>query len=648
MPLPRLAVSALALLAAEPALAQEAPVRAVTLFEAGLAEITRETGAAREITLSVPLRDVNDILKSLLVRGRGIEGARLALDGATPVEDAFASLPFPPAAATNLEMLLETVPGLRLRVSDRAYPQGQEGTLMGFMEDCDDQGCETVLSLLGDDGVVTFHPLTGDYRIAILDPEIVAALGQGLRALRSEASGTVREIAVEIEGEAVADGAISYVIAAPAWKTSYRALTGEGGTVDLQAWAVIENATGEPWDDVALTLSSGSPRTLTADLHGRDWRYRETVETDEAVAFEPVTVVEPEAPRASLGMGADVAESFAAPAPAPVTASAAQEEGVLDSRFRFPDPVDLAAGEMASLPFLTGSLDARHLSLYEGRLQTRTGNPDLVLEVTNDLDVRLPAGIMTVSDEAGGYVGDADFPLVGPGETRAVPFGLDRSLRVEETVGFASRRTSVRAAEGVLRVTVEDVRDATYAVTSPGGEAHGLVIDHPLTPDWTATVVEGPKGIERQDEAGRRFLRATLTVPAQGAARLVVRDVHPYEQVLVLGDLPEDELLVWAAEASDAATRAYLEEAAALMRAASRSRDALDDAERAHADLADEQARVRQNLGAVPSPSEAHDRYLADLLAIEDRLAAATDVRAARREDLATAQAALAAHLGEG
>jgi hypothetical protein len=123
----RRAVSIIALIAAVPAFAQDAadaPVREVTLFEAGLAELTRETGAAREVTLSVPLRDVNDVLKSLLVRGTGITGASLALAGQTPVEDAFASLPFPPSAATDLVTLLRSVPGLRVRVADRGYPRG--------------------------------------------------------------------------------------------------------------------------------------------------------------------------------------------------------------------------------------------------------------------------------------------------------------------------------------------------------------------------------------------------------------------------------------------------------------------------------------------------------------------------------------------
>jgi hypothetical protein len=297
------AVSLIALIAALPALAQEAPVGRVVLFEAGLAELTRETGEAREVVLRVPLRDVNDVLKSLLVRGAGITGASLSLSGETPVEDAFASLPFPPAAATDFVALLRSVPGLRVRVTEPGFPQGREGVVMGVIEDCaEERGCETVVTVLGEDGTIRRHVFDADLGIAILDPEINEALARGLGALRQSASGAVREVVVEIEGPEVSQGALSYVVAAPAWKTAYRAVTGVEGEVDLQAWAVIENASGEDWEDVALTLSSGSPVTLTADLHGRDWRYRPVVEPEAPVAMDvqPVMVVEPAPARAGL------------------------------------------------------------------------------------------------------------------------------------------------------------------------------------------------------------------------------------------------------------------------------------------------------------------------------------------------------------
>ena len=646
----RLTTSTLALLAAVPALAQDAPggapgdapVSAVTLFEAGLAELTRDTGAASAVTLRVPLRDVDDVLKSLLLRGEGVTGGTITLDGPDPVADAFASLPFPPEAATDLGLLLRSVPGLRVRISDAAYPEGREGTLMGATEDCTaDGGCETVLTVLHDDGAIRRHVLAEGLDLTILDGEVTEALARGLAALRGAASGQVREVTVAIAG-APTDGALSYVVAAPAWKTAYRALTEAEGAVDLQAWAVVENATGEDWEDVALTLSSGSPRTLEADLYGRSWRLREAVEPAAPAMVEPVPAARAFDMTADLAAGAAM-EAAPAPVAAPVAAQATAEEGAVDSRFSLAAPVDLAAGEMVSLPFLSESLDATHLSVWRSLGYPRTGNPDLVLEVTNALPVRLPAGIMTVSDATGGYVGDADFPLVAPGETRAVPYGTDREARVEERRTSTETLLSVRASGGVVRVSSEAIQETTYVVSAPG-EAREVAIDHPLQEGWTTAVPAGPQGAERTDADGSRWLRLTVQAGAEDAT-VVVRDAYPMEQVIALGELDDSAILAWSGEAATDADRAYLDEAARLMQARSAAADALARAEGEAETLTRDQERVRRLLSTVQNPSAAYDRYLAQLLGLEDRIAEATAATQTARAAAAAAGDALTRHL---
>jgi hypothetical protein len=366
--------------------------------------------------------------------------------------------------------------------------------------------------------------------------------------------------------------------------------------------------------------------------------------------------MEPEAPRAGSffddaddadGAAAEAAPSYAPPPPAAVAAAASSAEGVLDSRFTFAEPLDLGAGEMVSLPFLSGALDATHLSVWQGALTQRTGNPQMMLEITNDLGVRLPAGIMTVSDEQGGYVGDADFPLVGPGESKAVPYGLDRRLRVEETPAYTTRQVSVRAAEGVIRVTHEQVRETTYVVTSPSGEERDLAIDHPLATGWTTAAVGSQAGEVRQDDDGQRWMRFMLEIPAgdEDGVKLVVRDVQPIEEVIVLGDLDPESILAWAGEVTDPEDRAYLEDAAALARTLSQAEAALARAEEAQRNLLSEQNRVRALLTSVQNPSEAYDRFLADLLSLEDRIGESTAARDAALAARNEAKAALDAHL---
>src|SRR5690606_33056188 len=49
---------------------------------------------------------------------------------------------------------------------------------------------------------------------------------------------------------------VSYVVAAPIWKPTYRVVFDDEGAL-LQAWAVVQNHSGEDWKNVRLSLTTG-------------------------------------------------------------------------------------------------------------------------------------------------------------------------------------------------------------------------------------------------------------------------------------------------------------------------------------------------------------------------------------------------------
>jgi len=59
---------------------------------------------------------------------------------------------------------------------------------------------------------------------------------------------------------------LSYVTEAPAWKPSYRVVLGKSGKVDLQAWAIVDNTSGEDWRNVKLGVGSSSAMSFRFDL----------------------------------------------------------------------------------------------------------------------------------------------------------------------------------------------------------------------------------------------------------------------------------------------------------------------------------------------------------------------------------------------
>jgi hypothetical protein len=62
---------------------------------------------------------------------------------------------------------------------------------------------------------------------------------------------------------------VSYVVGAPMWKPTYRVvLPREGkGQALLQGWAVVDNVSGEDWNQIRLSLTSGAPISFRYDLH---------------------------------------------------------------------------------------------------------------------------------------------------------------------------------------------------------------------------------------------------------------------------------------------------------------------------------------------------------------------------------------------
>jgi hypothetical protein len=82
---------------------------------------------------------------------------------------------------------------------------------------------------------------------------------------------------------------LTYVTDAPSWKPSYRIVLGEGGKVELQGWAVVDNTSGEDWKKVKLGVGSSSALSFRYDLHSVRSVFRETLGSDSLFAIAPPT-----------------------------------------------------------------------------------------------------------------------------------------------------------------------------------------------------------------------------------------------------------------------------------------------------------------------------------------------------------------------
>src|SRR5262249_50105706 len=82
---------------------------------------------------------------------------------------------------------------------------------------------------------------------------------------QTNARGSV-DLNVKLTGPSPHRIKLSYVTEAPSWKPSYRVTIGRDRKVKFQAWAIVDNTSGEDWNRVKLGVSSGSALSFRYDL----------------------------------------------------------------------------------------------------------------------------------------------------------------------------------------------------------------------------------------------------------------------------------------------------------------------------------------------------------------------------------------------
>jgi outer membrane protein OmpA-like peptidoglycan-associated protein/flagellar biosynthesis chaperone FliJ len=95
------------------------------------------------------------------------------------------------------------------------------------------------------------------------------------------------DMKISLQGPGPHDLRVSYVTESPSWKPSYRIVLGKSGKVSLQAWAIVDNTSGEDWQNVQLGVGSSSALSFRFDLQSVRLVQRETLHSDDLFAQAP-------------------------------------------------------------------------------------------------------------------------------------------------------------------------------------------------------------------------------------------------------------------------------------------------------------------------------------------------------------------------
>jgi len=553
----------------------------VVIYQSGIAYIERHgTVSGDSLTMQIRPDQINDLLGSIVVVDHS--GA-----GSTTV-----SLPVSPAYAARLSALppeIQNDGGIRAilyafrgaEVTVRAGRSRTSGRITG-VEHID--GVETVTIITPRDRLVPIAVEDID-RVALRSETLAIALERSLDRSLSDGDWKPLEVTVRFADSRRRDVSMAYVVELPIWKPVYRAVVSDDGVL-LQGWALVDNVSGENWDNIRLGLTAGTPISFRYDLHtpvfidrpdmtgyGRPSTadLRPPTPAPSALAQEsatrsrsarPASAPAPAPARDSAGFGAggargESAESRAfafdddAPgvfdAPTSIAGESA-DVSELASLFMFTIPGRVSLPDQTStlVTIMNESLDGLDALVFQPGSGQSASHPYRSLLLTNDTSFPVQQAPITIYRD-GAFVGEGITTSIAPGETAFVSYALEARVRVDQRRASESGTARlVRIVDGRIIIETEGLDALTFNVTSSLNEAQTLYVRVPRSTGFE--LQNPPEGTQTHSA----FYLVPLAVDAVGTSSHTVRQVTRRVETLEATDTRARTILLAYLDRPDA------------------------------------------------------------------------------------------------
>ena len=627
----------------------------------GYFELEAVVDGAGELALTVPLDQVDDVLKSVVVYDDAGGVGAISLPGRQPLGQAFRNLPFGQNDLNSPAALLNALQGAEVNAVGQRKLTGRiirvvpESSLV-------DGGRQTVtrhrVSLLTAEGVQQFI-LEDAESVSFVDKELQRQVADALAAIARHRVRDKRTLRITMTGDTRRKVRVAYVAGAPLWKGTYRLTLpgrkGETGTGHLQGWAVLENASGRDWNNVELTVVSGNPVTFRQAIYASYYVNRPQVpvevlgrilprpdtgavggrlEEDESEGFlrEPRKRAK-KAEESALSALVMADKAVQAPPSAPLAGfspalgkplamaaamAAASSEAAAQVLFRLPMPISVKSGHSLVVPIIDRDVPATRLSVYQPA--AHASRPLASVRLVNDASTGLPPGVLTIYDRGASagaaYVGDARLTTLPAGDRRLVSFALDQKTRIDRTVENRRSLTKGAISRGVFRRTITDRQTTTYRLEAPKHEARTVIVEHPRRAGWTLAD-PAEKDVELAEGAYR--IRIELKAGGDGVVKVVME--RPRLETVRVSSLTLDNITAYARAASlSKKVRDAFALLARLRTEVEKHRGKAKALETERKAIFEDQRRVRDNLNRIPRGSDLFNRYVAKLDKQETRL----------------------------
>jgi hypothetical protein len=623
------------------------PLSEVILYSSGVGffDRTGEVDGHAEVDLRFKTEDVNDLLKSMVVRDFG--GGRVSTvtyGSRDPLTKTLHSFGLDLTENPSLGQLLNQARGERIELE---WPNKVAGTILGVEKKQQALGenktVETeYLNLLTEEGLQSIS-LAQAQKVKLLNERLNTELRAALEVLAAGHDTQKKTVGISFDGTGKRKVSVGYVVQTPVWKTSYRLVLDDQGKSFLQGWAIVENTSDEDWDKVQLSLVSGRPISFIMDLYQPLYTSRPVVEPESYASLRPQVYDEAMdkqgKPRTELEqMPAAKAGRLMAERPSEVRLDRAAGFGAMDSlgledrtgrggtsslnegvvsaaqgaqagelfQYQVKSPVTLARQKSAMLPILNDNVSGEKVSIYNQRVQPKF--PLNGFRLKNSTGLHLMQGPITVFDDSA-YAGDARIEDLAPGQERLLSYGLDLKIEVEaQHPGGRNDLINVKVRKGTLIATRKTTEELTYNVRNRDQKKKTVLIEHPFRSDWELLA---PK---EKPERTREVYRFAVTVEPNKTEKLVVQEEKQFEEQVQLINSANDVIAYYIrAQRVSGKVKEALEQVVKLRDQLNQTIAERTRREQRTTEIAQEQGRIRENMQRLAANSELYTRYVKKL-----------------------------------
>jgi hypothetical protein len=653
------------------------PIRRVVLYSNGVAYFERRGQVNNQAEISLPFKQsqVDDVLKSMVVLdlGKGQIGA-VSYNSSAPPSARLAEIPFSiqsktgdqeesdeeGAGGSGLVGVLRQLQGARVTIT--AANRTTTGAILTVEERKSQIDADKPpvifhsLVLVTENGEISKFNLEDVRSVKLLDEGTRHDLKEFAEASASARRRDAKTITITSAGSGAREMLVSYVIAAPIWKTTYRIVLDSTGKPFFQGWAIVDNVGDEDWTDVSLSLVSGTPISFIQPIQQPLYRYRPIIPIPEDLQLTP-QVYEPAGVIGGIesgvaggvaggvpggvpgGVAAGVASRASdAPSPPPPPKSPAPTTSISDLissedsgvkaaatgrefgdlfEYHIDQPVTVRRDRSALIPILQTRMEGERVSIYNEA--TRSDRPMIGLRLKNSSALTLEGGSLTVID-SNAYAGETLMERLKPNEERFISFALDLATLVTSRSEQGRQPTFlVRILNGVLQSHYYQTDRKVYTITNQTDKPRVVYVEHPLRDKWALS-----DDTQKPVEKTASFYRFRVEVAPRSTFELPVTERQTLMDTYALTDMNQQYLELFVSRKFvDDETRIALEKIIQLKGQIAAVNDRIAAADRETSEISVDQKRLRENISTLkdtPETKQLIARYVAKAGEQETRL----------------------------